>query len=113
MNPALSLHRPRPRSASPSKEPAMTDAAPVSREPSLFQHARDLLASHGLVSRALMLVVLTLGLKIPLSLVGGVVADRQSYEKEAVRSVTDSWGGAQILIGPTIAVSYTRGDGRN
>ena len=40
-----------------------------------------------LLARALLLAVLTLALKIPLDLVGTVVADRQGYQEEAIKSV--------------------------
>ncbi|MBV8407106.1 MAG: inner membrane CreD family protein, partial [Alphaproteobacteria bacterium] len=51
----------------------------------------------GLIARATVLAVLALALKIPLGMVGGVVADRQNYESEAVRSVTMAWGGNQTF----------------
>jgi inner membrane protein len=98
----------------------MTDSAssaPTSpaapRGPGPLRLALNFLAGESLIARAAVLAILTLVLKIPLSLVGGVVADRQSYESEAVRSVTESWGGAQTLAGPMIVLPYQRSaDGR-
>jgi inner membrane protein len=68
------------------------------------------LANSGLVGRALMLAVLTLALRIPLSMVDGVIADRQSYENEAINSVRNSWGRTQTFVGPMIALPYRPGD---
>jgi inner membrane protein len=64
----------------------------------------DYLSGGSLLSRALLLAVLTLALKIPLGLVGGVIADRQVYEAEAVKNIQGSWGKAQTFVGPRIVV---------
>jgi inner membrane protein len=65
------------------------------------------------MARATVLALLIFILKIPLSLVGGVVADRQGYESEAVRNVTAAWGGAQTFTGPMMVLPYQRSvDGR-
>jgi len=83
----------------------MTDS-PFARGRNLLRLLLDYLSSSSLVGRALMLAVLTLGLKIPLSMVDGVISDRQSYENEAVNNVRDSWGRAQTFVGPMIALPY-------
>src|SRR5262249_23675015 len=66
----------------------------------------DYLRSSSLVGRALMLAILTLLLKIPLSMVGGVIADRQAYESAAIDNVQASWGRAQTFVGPMIVLPY-------
>jgi inner membrane protein len=83
----------------------MTDS-PFARGRSLLRLILDCLSSSSLPGRGVMLVVLTLALKIPLSMVDGVVADRQSYENEAINNVRDSWGRAQTFVGPMIALPY-------
>jgi inner membrane protein len=71
------------------------------------------MSGESLIARAAVLAFLTLVLKIPLGLVGGVVNDRQAYENEAVRNVTAAWGGAQTFTGPMIVLPYQRSvDGR-
>lgn len=91
----------------------MTDSAapsPSALPPS--RHGQGLLRlvfdylSGGLLGRALLLAALTLALKIPLTLVGGVVADRQGYEEQAVNSVRATWGKEQTFVGPHIVVPY-------
>ena len=89
----------------------MTDAAPplpspASRGAHFVRLLRDYLAGNSLVGRALMLAVLTLLLRIPLGMVDGVIADRQSYQSEATNNVRDSWGRAQTFVGPMIVLPY-------
>lgn len=59
-----------------------------------------------LLGRALLLAVLTLALKIPLTLVGDVVADRQNHEEQAINGVRSAWGKEQTFTGPRILVPY-------
>src|SRR5437899_7367812 len=82
----------------------MTDAP--SPSPSVFRLAFERLSGSSLVNRAVVLAVLTLLLKIPLGMVGGVIADRQSYESEAINNVQDSWGRAQTFVGPMVSLPY-------
>jgi inner membrane protein len=83
----------------------MTDS-PIARGSSFLRLILEYLSNSGLVGRALMLAVLTLALKVPLGLVDGVIADRQSYEREAINNVRDSWGRVQTVVGPMIALPY-------
>lgn len=55
-----------------------------------------------LISAALILAVL-----IPITLIRGVVQDRQRYQAEAVREVESSTAGPQMLQGPILVVPYT------
>jgi inner membrane protein len=81
----------------------MTDAH-RSPSPGVFAVAYAFLTGGSLLSRALLLAALTLALKIPLDLVGTVVADRQGYQEEAIKGIQTSWGKAQTFVGPRIAV---------
>jgi inner membrane protein len=95
------------------EEPSMTDSASAAPAPApansgWFRPLFEFLTSKSLVARAIVLASLTLGLKIPLGLVGGVITDRQNFEREAISNVTESWGSAQTFAGPVIVVPYQR-----
>jgi inner membrane protein len=81
----------------------MTDAK-RSPTPGFLRIAYDVVSGGSLLARALLLVVLTLALKIPLDLVGSVVADRQGYQNEAIKNIQASWGKAQTFVGPRMLV---------
>ncbi|HEX3553969.1 MAG TPA: cell envelope integrity protein CreD [Thermoanaerobaculia bacterium] len=49
---------------------------------------------------------LILMLLIPLGMVGSLVSERQSRQKETIREVADSWGRPQVLAGPVLTVPY-------
>jgi len=51
-----------------------------------FRIAYEFLSGHSLLARALLLAALTLTLKVPLTLMGSIVTDRQIYEEEAVKA---------------------------
>ncbi len=76
----------------------------------LLRRIVDYLAHSGLVGRALMLAALTLALNIPLSMVEGVVTDRQSYETGAINNVRNSWGRSQTFVSPMVTLPYRPGD---
>jgi inner membrane protein len=89
----------------------MTDATPPAAEPAphrvnLTRLLRAYLTNSGLVGRAIMLAILTLLLKIPLGMVGGVIDDRQAYESAAIDNVRASWGRSQTFVGPMIMLPY-------
>src|SRR5262249_59973737 len=86
----------------------MTDAPSPSpsSSPGVFRLAFERLSGSSLVNRAVVLAILTLLLKIPLGMAGGVIADRQSYESDAINNVRDSWGRRQPFVGPIIALPY-------
>jgi inner membrane protein len=82
----------------------------MERGSGLLRLALDYFTASGLVGRAVMLAVLTLILRIPLGMVDGVVADRQSYENDAINNVRNSWGRSQTFVGPMIVLPYRPGD---
>ena len=59
-----------------------------------------------LAFKAVVVVVLTLAILIPLQMVRGVIQDRQQYREAAVRDVAASYGGRQVLAGPVLVVPY-------
>ncbi|MBI2738061.1 MAG: cell envelope integrity protein CreD [Rhodospirillales bacterium] len=100
------LPPPFPASPSPSPPP------PPPPRPSSGQQLRAFLASDNLLARASVLGFLTLVLIVPLNMIGGVITDRRSYETEATKSVSEAWGGPQLIAGPTIILPYRRTDGQ-
>src|SRR6185295_1934616 len=78
------------------------------RQPGAGQQLRGFLSSDNLLSRVTVLGFLTLALIIPLNMIGGVIADRLTFEAEATRSVSEAWGGEQTFVGPMIVVPYRR-----
>ncbi len=59
-----------------------------------------------LLFKIAMVVFMTLVLLIPLSMINGLVGERQAYRDEAVRSVAASYAGPQTLVGPVLIVPY-------
>jgi inner membrane protein len=51
--------------------------------------------------------VLALLLQIPISMIAGLVTERQARRVEAVEEVTSKWGRTQQLTGPVLVVPYT------
>lgn len=72
----------------------------------IFWLAFGYMRSNNIVARTIVLAILMLMLEIPLNMIGGVIADRQNYEKAAEQGVTESWGRAQTFIGPMIRLAY-------
>ena len=50
---------------------------------------------------------LALLLQIPITIIGGLVSERQARRQEAVAEVSSKWGNAQIITGPALVVPYT------
>jgi inner membrane protein len=92
-----------------------TPAAPSSvapREPGFLLTAYRYLLAGSLPARAVIMTLITLALMAPLGMIGGVIADRQNFQKEALKSITESWGGPQTFIGPMLVLPYrSPGDG--
>ncbi len=59
-----------------------------------------------LALRALIVVVLTLVVWIPLQMVHGVVLERSYYYNAAVSDIAASWTGAQHFVGPIVVADY-------
>lgn len=52
------------------------------------------------------IVILTLGLLIPLSMIGGVISERQGRKDEVINEIADTWGGNQALTGPVLVLPF-------
>ncbi len=50
--------------------------------------------------------LLTLVLLVPLGMIKGVIADRQSNASVATLDIRNSWGGDQIVVGPILGLPY-------
>lgn len=59
------------------------------------------------VVRAATLLIVALALQIPIDLIGSTTRERQGYREQAVRAVADTWGAAQIVRGPFLAIPYS------
>ena len=85
-----------------------TPASPAAG-PGFLRLLLDYFLGGSLLARLAILTVLMICLKVPLAMVGGVISDRQAYQSEAIRNVTDSWGGPQAFVGPMIVLPYKGG----
>ncbi|MDI9239315.1 cell envelope integrity protein CreD [Lysobacter sp. LF1] len=52
--------------------------------------------------------VMTLAILIPLSMIRGVIHERQEYRAQAVADIARSYAGAQSFAGPVLVVPYTQ-----
>jgi inner membrane protein len=57
--------------------------------------------------RLLAVGLLALILQIPISMIGGLIGERQQRRDAAVSEVTGKWGRTQQLVGPALVVPYT------
>src|SRR6476661_8756067 len=76
----------------------------------LMQDAIERIATSIRSSQMLRLVLvggLALLLHIPISMIGGLIAERQQRRQEAVVDVSSKWGNAQTITGPALVVPYT------
>lgn len=56
--------------------------------------------------RGLVIVLITCGLLIPLGLVGDLVDGRSDMRYRAINSISESWGGYQLIAGPILVIPY-------
>ena len=59
------------------------------------------------IARLGVMAFLTIGLLVPLGMVQGVVGERAGRRNEAVRGMSETWGGQQTIAGPVLSVPYT------
>lgn len=59
-----------------------------------------------LLIRGVIIVSIIFAMIIPTSLVMGTLQERISYRNHAIKSVTASWGNAQVISGPLLIVPY-------
>jgi inner membrane protein len=59
------------------------------------------------IARLVIMSALTVGLLVPLMWVYAIVAERSARRNGAVAEVSGTWGGAQVVGGPVLAVPYT------
>jgi inner membrane protein len=90
----------------PAPPPPSPPASPSPKEPGLLLTIYRYLMAGSLPARAVIMAALTLALTVPLGLIGGVIADRQNFQKEAAKNIVESWGGPQTLTGPMLVLPY-------
>jgi inner membrane protein involved in colicin E2 resistance len=64
-------------------------------------------ASHSASIKAVILAGIAILLLVPLSLLGGLVAERTGQRAVAVQSMARGWGDRQWISGPLIAIPVT------
>jgi len=58
------------------------------------------------ILRLLLVGFLVLLLQIPISMISGLISERQKRHNEAVEEVTGKWGKVQIMTGPALIIPY-------
>ena len=58
--------------------------------------------------RFVIVTVLIGVLMVPLVLVSCVVSEREGFRNEAIRGISQSWGGAQRIVGPMLVIPFVR-----
>ncbi|HTA65797.1 MAG TPA: inner membrane CreD family protein, partial [Xanthomonadaceae bacterium] len=61
---------------------------------------------NSLLLKCLVIGLLILAIMIPLGMIENTVAERQSFDQQAVTSVEQGFAGAQTLVGPVVVVPY-------
>ncbi|MFH1738476.1 MAG: cell envelope integrity protein CreD [bacterium] len=56
--------------------------------------------------RVILISFLILLLQIPISMIQGVIGERQNRRQQAIEDITSKWGRQQTIIGPMITVPY-------
>lgn len=56
--------------------------------------------------KAFIIMVLVLILLIPTAMVDGIIRERNHRQNEVTEQISDSWGKAQVITGPIIAIPY-------
>lgn len=57
--------------------------------------------------KVLLVLGMTLAILVPLTMVRGLIGERQSYRVQAVADISRSYAGAQSFVGPVLVVPYT------
>jgi len=60
--------------------------------------------SSSLGVRAFVVGLLTLVMLVPLDMISDIVDDRADYNRQTLRSVSDEWGGSQVISGPQLVI---------
>ena len=58
--------------------------------------------------KILMVLALSLAILVPLTMIRGVIGERQAYRTHAVEGIARSYAGEQSFAGPVLVVPYTR-----
>lgn len=56
--------------------------------------------------KVLTIALLILGLLIPLTLIGGVIAERQTAKQQVQAEIAQTWASEQTILGPVLAIPY-------
>ena len=56
--------------------------------------------------KLLLAILISVALAIPIFMVWGLVYDRQNQSEQARASITEGWGGPQVMSGPVLVIPY-------
>jgi len=62
---------------------------------------------NSVITRLLVIAGLIMTLLIPVSMIKGVIGEREQRREEVIREVSSKWGGEQTITGPILSVPYT------
>ncbi len=79
----------------------------ISESSSVLSGVRGWLRRRALVFKVFGVAFIGLLLLIPLGMVKSTLNERSNRYREAVKSITQTWGGAQRVAGPVLVVPYT------
>ncbi len=61
---------------------------------------------NSLLLKCLVIGLLIVAIMIPMNMIQGTIAERQTFRQQAVTSVAQSFAGAQTVVGPVVVVPY-------
>ena len=67
---------------------------------------KTLLVKNAVIVKAVVILVVTLVLCVPIDMIQSVLYERESYRSEAISGITSTWGGPQTIVGPVLVVPY-------
>ncbi|PWQ97706.1 cell envelope integrity protein CreD [Leucothrix pacifica] len=97
-----------PQTATPAKTEASGDWQATETSPSQgFQLPKLKGISQSLITRFVLVAILSLLMNIPLNMVESVVRERGQLYNSVLNSIASTWGKQQRLSGPTLLIPYT------
>jgi inner membrane protein len=90
-------------------DPCSEIAVPRLSPPTIAQGAEEISRTFGSIPlHCLIVVLLTLGLLVPLAFVTGLVKERSSMQRSAVKDISEHWGKTQKVRGPVLVIPFIR-----
>ena len=96
-----------PPTTSTSTDSSTTEAYSLNRHNNGFQLPKLKNLNQSLVTRFILVAILSLLMSIPLNMVESVVRERGNLYNSVLNSIASTWGKQQRLSGPTLLIPYT------